>query len=67
MGDEELPPEGEEAPSKVLTAETIGASLSLLEEVEKNRDEGTGRGYAFTKLDLAATQCEIEAATDVFV
>ena len=66
MGDEGPPPEGEAAPSKVLTAKTISDSLSLLEEVERNRDEGSGRGYAFTKCDLAATQCEIEAATDIF-
>ena len=66
MSEEEAPPTEEGANANLLTPEIIAANLSLLEEVEKRRDEGKGRGFAFTKCDLATTACELEAATEAF-
>ena len=62
MAEEEEPAPVEPGPT-LLTTELIAANLSILEEVQGSAAD---TGFAYTKCDLGASQCEVEAAADAF-
>ena len=75
--EEEEAPAAEPGPT-LLTTELVAANLTLLEEIQastegKEQETGSapeehpdGCGFAYTKCELGASQCEVEAAADAF-